>query len=147
MKKYRLGNSNSVVLLDDDSTQDEFNWSLSLTGYAVRKVGGRKGKIVYLHSEIMGRKEGYVIDHINLDKLDCRRSNMRFVKRSFNNLNRGLNKNNTSGTKGVYFSRYYGRWAVRIKNQFGNLSRTFDTKENAENFAKDFYKKIGIAYE
>jgi hypothetical protein len=68
--------------------------------YAVR--GGKKGetKTVPMHIHIMGRL-GCEIDHINGDSLDNRDENLRPATESQNLANRGKQRNNTSGYKGV----------------------------------------------
>lgn len=60
---------------------------------------------ITLHSFVMGGAvPGKHIDHINGDKLDDRKVNLRIVTPSLNGLNRvGLNKNNSSGIRGVSF--------------------------------------------
>jgi len=54
-----------------------------------------------LHRIIMGFPENREIDHRNLNKLDCRRQNLRICTRSQNMMNRGKQKNNSVGYKGV----------------------------------------------
>lgn len=69
-----LGKGKSTKVDDDD--YEKYNhlvWHLSDTGYAVRK----SGKTVRLHRLIMDCPEGMVIDHLNGDKLDNRKSNLR----------------------------------------------------------------------
>ncbi|GAB4240843.1 MAG: hypothetical protein Kow0032_28700 [Methyloligellaceae bacterium] len=53
--------------------------------YAMRKASGRT---VYLHRLIMNAEPGDMVDHVNGDPLDCRRSNLRIVTASQNAANR-----------------------------------------------------------
>ena len=55
-----------------------------------------------------------IIDHINLDKKDNRFSNLRLCNRSENGCNRGLNKNNTSGEKGVTWHKRASKWCGEV---------------------------------
>jgi hypothetical protein len=55
-----------------------------------------------LHGFLMNPPTGMHVDHINGDKMDNRRSNLRVVTPSLNQLNRkSLNANNRSGIRGV----------------------------------------------
>lgn len=58
---------------------------------------------VTIHSFVMGGAvAGMHIDHINGDRLDNRRSNLRVVSAQTNQVNRkSLSRNNTSGHRGV----------------------------------------------
>lgn len=64
------------------------------------------GKNDAIHRVIMGKKPGYEVDHINRDKLDNRRSNLRFVTHQQN-----LSNRNGWGKlpKGVYLDPGRGR--------------------------------------
>jgi hypothetical protein len=55
------------------------------------------------------------IDHINFDASDNRIVNLREASMAENQRNRGRQKNNTTGYKGVRFDkRWRGRWYARI---------------------------------
>jgi hypothetical protein len=87
------------------------------------------------------------IDHINGDKLDNRFENLREANNAQNQYNVGLNKNNTSGFKGVSFDKWYGLWnaAIGFNRKQYRIGR-FKTKEQAaeavmlarESFHKEF---------
>lgn len=107
-------------------------------GYAARTVylgGGRKNakyKMVKLHREIMANPEGYQVDHINGDKYDNRRCNLRLATNSQNQMNKGLQKNNTSGHTGVQWVPKWNRWMARIiKDKKRIYLGAFKTKEEA----------------
>lgn len=86
------------------------------TFYAVsteRDENGRPGKI-QMHRVIMGHPVGRWVDHENGNGLDCRRANLRPATNAENMFNRGRNKNNTSGFKGVSWHRGERKWRARI---------------------------------
>lgn len=74
------------------------------------------------------------IDHINEDKSDNRIVNLRVASRSENMFNRGCNKNNTSGMKGVVFCKTTNRWRAQmmVNRKSVNIGR-FKTREAAAN--------------
>ena len=57
---------------------------------------------------------GSHIDHINGNKLDNRRSNLRHVNNQQNHWNREKSKSNTSGYKGVSFDKSRGKYEASI---------------------------------
>lgn len=56
----------------------------------------------------------YDVDHIDQNKSNNKWENLRHVSRSCNRINSGLDKNNTSGIKGVYFHKKVNKWASCI---------------------------------
>ncbi len=70
---------------------------------------------VKLHRLITGASNGELPDHIDGDTLNNRRYNLRICDRFGNAQNRGINRNNTSGFKGVY--KTGSRWYASIKHK------------------------------
>lgn len=100
----------------------KFNWCASVcrsTVYAVR--GTRRGEKGYparnicMHRVIANTPEGFETDHINGNGLDNRRCNLRSTSRAQNSVNTGIKKNNTSGYKGVDWSKTRKKWRARIR--------------------------------
>lgn len=122
-----LRGANGVVLawaiVDDDLWErlSAHRWYLSPQGYAVRsgsRSNGVRGKTLRLHREVM-RLSGRPVrrkhtDHINGDKLDNRRRNLRSAHPWQNHANQRRPKNNTSGFKGVSWHSIGKRWAAEI---------------------------------
>lgn len=55
------------------------------------------------------------IDHKDNDKANNRIENLRIATNSQNHINKGLQRNNTSGFKGVIWDRSCNKWRARIK--------------------------------
>jgi hypothetical protein len=89
--------------------------SVAKNGYLLVGVDGKRE---YAHRVIYAITHGSWptshIDHVNGNKLDNRPVNLRLATRSQNLANRGKNKNNTSGYKGVWLDKKSGRWVAEI---------------------------------
>ena len=71
--------------------------------YATRNlVIGSKRRTLHLHRLLVGSVEGLQVDHINRDKLDNQRGNLRLATPSQNQANRKVRSSVTSGFKGVH---------------------------------------------
>lgn len=62
-----------------------------------------------------------IIDHVNGDGLDNRRSNLRIASRRDNNRNVPLRSDNTSGFKGACWDRRANKWLASISVNGKNL--------------------------
>lgn len=83
------------------------------TGYAT--TSGSNGRLIRMHRFILGITErGVHVDHKNGDGLDNRRRNLRPCPPRFNGANRKKNSNNTSGYRGVSYSKRHKSYVVRI---------------------------------
>lgn len=101
------------------------------------KLENGKQKAVKMHRLILGFPK-YNIDHIDNNGLNNCRSNLRKCNHSQNGINRGLNKNNTIGYKGVVFmgsishTNRKKKWHSHIKiNYKGKSLGYFHTAEEA----------------
>ena len=70
--------------------------------------------IVLIHQFLMKPKENQVVDHINGDRSDNRRCNLRITTQSNNCINKELQSNNKSGVAGVCWDKDRERWAPEI---------------------------------
>lgn len=82
---------------------------------ARRNVAGTvQGKTVLLHRFLLNAPDGLLVDHINGDPLDNRRSNLRLATDEQNAWN-SRKKRGTSRFKGVSLVRPTGRWSSMIR--------------------------------
>jgi hypothetical protein len=73
-----------------------------------------------------------LIDHINGDKSDNRITNLRSANYAQNKANSGLQRNNTSGFKGVTWNKASEGWQAQFKtNKKCHYLGIFDTPEEA----------------
>ena len=82
-------------------------------GYARRNVPRTRDK-EYLHRVITGCPEGFDVDHINGDRLDNRRINLRICSHRLNLINSKKRKVASSKFKGVCWHRKAKKWMVRV---------------------------------
>ena len=126
---------------DCDKFVDDYSFSLSnsYVKYSSCKDGFHNK---YLHRIIMGEPDGMDVDHIDGDPLNNRRSNLRICTHNENMTNRKISKNNTSGFKGVYWSKRDNNWRSQIKynNKRIHLG-CFDSLEEATKARKDAEEK------
>ena len=71
---------------------------------------------VRMHEFILGKREGYTVDHANCDMtLHNRRANLRYATKMQQAYNRGLRKDSTSGLKGARWNKVWKRWQSSIR--------------------------------
>lgn len=93
------------------------SWWIDAQGYVrTEKIIEGKRVSIKLHNLVMGitPSKNIMIDHINRNKKDNRRSNLRLVNKKQNALNSKIQSNNTSGVRGVSFCKH-GKWEAYIK--------------------------------
>jgi hypothetical protein len=133
-----LGKGHIAVIDDEDANLvTGFKWYPMTVDGKVYGAGWKHmppGRyFVHLHRLIANAQPGEIIDHIDRDSLNCRRSNLRRVTRQQNCHNCGpTRKPGTSKYKGVSFSRRAGRFRAQINfNRRRMYLGYFDNEEDA----------------
>jgi len=103
-------------------------WHLT-RGYASGKFGKEKG---LLHRFIMNAQKGDpVIDHINHDKLDNRKLNLRYVTKKQNSQNKSKTKIATSNYIGVSKITNSDKWLCSVNHDGKHITHRFEIEEHA----------------
>lgn len=110
----RLGvRSDKYVKIDvEDRWIEKHQWHLGWTGYAITNIEKRPTP---MHRILMQAPKGVEVDHINHDKLDNRRENLRLVTHAQNMWNQQKRADNKSGFRGVSWSSRKRKFVAQIK--------------------------------
>jgi hypothetical protein len=88
-----------------------------------------------MHREVLGlaADDSRVVDHVNRDRLDNRRSNLRLLSAAENAQNQGPARGSTSRFRGVHWCASRRKWVARVKidGRHRNLGRFDDELEAA----------------
>jgi hypothetical protein len=148
MKKIPLTKGKFAIVDDDDfEFVSEHKWYCNSNNMAVYECRIDRTKIRFLmHRVIMDCPDGMEVDHINGDRLDNRKENLRIVTRHQNMLNRKVRSDSKTGYKGVEYksdqarSRPYAAY-IRIDNK----KKTLGHYKTAEEAAK-IYDEAALKY-
>ena len=103
------------------------SWMVSGNGYAYGNSSKRT-----MHSVIMGKKDGLIIDHINRNKLDNRKTNLRFTTLSVN----GFNSTRSPGVTGEKYITKNGKYyMVQLGNKYIGCSKFLEKAIEMRNLA------------
>ncbi len=132
MKKIPVG-QNQFALVDDNifDLLNQWGWGLdkSKKNYVIR-LDKKYSSHIRMHRFIMGAKFGQEVDHIDGNPLNNQFSNLRFCTHKQNCYGRKLNKDNTSGYKGVVKHEDAWRAQARIDGKLKYFG-IYQTKEEA----------------
>lgn len=142
------------ALIDEDDYEllSKYRWCTS-HGYASTSVylgGGRKNKksVVYrMHRLVMDAQPGQIVDHINGNRLDNRKQNLRFCTHAENMRNSKPHKNSTQPYKGV--KKHRNKWLARIMHNRKEVSLgMYETPEQAaeayDSAAKKYHGEFAL---
>lgn len=119
---------------DDLYEVGKHKWGIDGRGYV-------RNRLIKIHQLILGVRYGFDIDHVNGDKLDNRRQNLRHVTHSVNMMN--IHKKN-GGTVGVFWDKSRSKWRASImvngKNHYIGRFRLHKTAVSARReYEKRFF--------
>lgn len=107
----------------------DYCWFVDTQGYVATQING---KHTHLHRFIMNPPKDMLIDHINGDRANNCKSNLRIVTQQQNNMNRTISKNNKSGCTGVFWSTQDNKWIAHITYNYKYIQLgSFTHKEDA----------------
>lgn len=141
-----FGPIRGYAFVDDEDLDwlTQWNWSL-IDGYAARGVqlGDGRQRLLRMHRAILELEFGdpRQADHINRDRLDNRRSNLRVVTHAQNCQNMPAQSSSRSGMRGVRRAR--DRWQAYVCNLDGfHHLGVFDTAEEASTAAAEGRRQL-----
>jgi hypothetical protein len=147
IKKFRF----AIVDPADYDQLCRFKWRLNRsnrTFYAFCTVSRGpllKPRVIWMHRQVANPPDDLLVDHINHNGLDNRRSNLRFATDSTNqqNARKSITKT-TSRFKGVDFVKATGLWRARIsvagKRIFlGSFTSELDAALTYDEAARKFF--------
>lgn len=141
MREVRLTNCGLVALVDDEDYErvSKYNWQAEReksTWYAVRS-NHRKDRPARMHRYILNAPMGTEVDHKDRNGLNNVRSNLRLATVRQNQGNSGLRITNSSGYKGVHWSKNKNRWVAQIRSG-GSKKKSLGCYSTAEEAAKAY---------
>ena len=151
MKRIKLTQGKFALVSDEDYEYlNQWKWFAHkgyTTFYAIRHslTINKKRTLIYMHRVIAERMGIKNPDHIDRNGLNNQRNNLRDSTRSQNNANRGLNKNNTSGYKGVCWNKQKQKWhaRIRVNYKYVQLGLFDNIKDAARAYNKAALKYFG----
>lgn len=103
-----------LVTVDDEdyALLEKLNWQVSKDNCVSTHSKVNNNRLI--HRIIMNASADQEIDHIDGNRLNNQKSNLRFVTSSQNKMNRGARSDSKSGYKGVSWHKQRNRWTSRI---------------------------------
>ena len=153
MKTISLTKGQFAIVDDEDfDFLNQQKWHYGYGGYACRKKylgktnNAYKYELIYMHRFINQTPVGLDTDHIDRNKLNNQRNNLRSVTSSANRINRGLRKDNKTGVTGVRLDKKNKAWVadlmIRGKYMYLGFNKDFQEAVKVRREAEEIYHAI-----
>lgn len=140
MIKIPLGrNKLEALLSDEDKDLTALSWYAHRSGdgfYAAHREGTGDRARVWMHREVMRRILGRevlpteIVDHIDQNKMNNQRDNLRVATRSQNEANKTIWGRGVSRYRGVSWSKQKKKWKASIQVNNKQIHLGYFTTEN-----------------
>lgn len=145
MKRIPVNNRNGIAkysLVDDEDYEwlSAFKWSFAGKGYVARGVWN-KTRVVHekMSRIIMKAPDGKEVDHIDLNKLNNQRSNLRLATHRQNSCHTGfISTPKSSRFKGVSWIERLGKWQAYIGGRDTKTHKYLGIFKSEEEAAKAY---------
>jgi hypothetical protein len=117
MAKEIILTQGKIAIVDDEMFEylNQWKWCLISGRYAATNMKiNSKYKSIYLHRFIMNAPKNMQVDHIDNNKLNNIKSNLRLCNHTENMINRPTRSNSKSGYKGVIFYKRLNKYMAKI---------------------------------
>ena len=138
-----------VALVDDEDYEylNSFKWHCTTWGYALCSSGYKDGKqnLTRMHRWVNETPEGMETDHINGNKLDNRRCNLRTVTHSQNAIN--YHRPNRTGYRGIEKRGNSWRACITVnyeKIRLGSHSSAIDAARDYDILARQYHGSAAV---
>ncbi len=130
-------------------SEKDYRHLLGMTWHAHTSQQGftyaKNGDGVAMHVYLMRPPKGMLVDHINGDKLDNRRENLRIATDAENSRNVVKREGHTSSYKGVAWDAARKKWKAQIKTPDGK-QRTLGRFSSEEEAAKKYDEAASLYF-
>lgn len=128
-----------VADINDYDLIKRYSWCISKTGYPVANIDHRTTK---MHQYLLGRIDGMVVDHIDGNPLNNKRSNLRMCDQRDNARNVAPKRKNRDGYPGVRETTsgtFHARIFVDGKEKYIGAYKTYEDAVKARKEAEEKY--------
>jgi hypothetical protein len=131
----------AIIDIEDIEKIKNYKWNLGSNGYPMCTVLQK-----CMHTLILNLNDNQIPDHINRNKLDNRKKNLRIADTSKNSMNSDLRSNNTSGVTGISWDSTNNKWASDLKINNLRLHKRFifinDAIKQRLIWEKEYFKEF-----
>jgi len=138
------------AIIDREDAEKLLGYSWMFHGGYARRA--EKGKIVHMHRLLMDCPDEFEVDHINRNKLDNRKANLRIVTRQQNMFNKTGYAETSSRFKGVSWHSKDKLWHAQIRHDTKiKFIGAFEVEETAaaayNHYAQLLFKEFAVLNE